>query len=111
MILEGWPCSSGDVFFMWLCRSCATLQCQMIENTIISDRAEKDAKRRQVERDALELKSALKVKGSAAEAALLHHCLGTKWPKKVGWGGGAQAKDKACAFLVGQAQSQHYLRV
>ncbi|NWX09816.1 DRC9 protein, partial [Caloenas nicobarica] len=36
-------------------------ECQMIENTIISDRAEKDAKRRQVERDALELKSALKV--------------------------------------------------
>ncbi|NWQ79130.1 DRC9 protein, partial [Columbina picui] len=36
-------------------------ECQRIENTIISDRAEKDAKRRQVERDALELKSALKV--------------------------------------------------
>ncbi|PKK18715.1 IQ motif containing G [Columba livia] len=36
-------------------------ECQMFENTIISDRAEKDAKRRQVERDTLELKSALKV--------------------------------------------------
>ncbi|NWX45218.1 DRC9 protein, partial [Steatornis caripensis] len=36
-------------------------ECQMFEETIISDRAEKDAKRRQVEQDALELKSILKV--------------------------------------------------
>lgn len=84
---------------MRLCRSCATLQCQMFENTIISDRAEKDAKRRQVERDTLELKSALKVKGSTTEAVLLHHCLGRKWPKKVGWGGVAQAKDRQSLCL------------
>lgn len=96
---QGWPCS-GDVFFMRLCRSCATLQCQMIENTIISDRAEKDAKRRQVERDTLELKSALKVKGSTAEAVLLHHCLGRKWPKKVGWGGTSKGQTKP--FLWGR---------
>lgn len=41
---------------------CAVLQCQTFEETIISDRAEKEAKRRQLEQDALELKSILKVK-------------------------------------------------
>ncbi|NXT46794.1 DRC9 protein, partial [Pluvianellus socialis] len=36
-------------------------ECQMFEETIISDRAEKEAKRRQREQDALELKSILKL--------------------------------------------------
>ncbi|NXD76478.1 DRC9 protein, partial [Halcyon senegalensis] len=36
-------------------------ECQMFEETIISDRAEKKAKKRQLEQDALELKSALKL--------------------------------------------------
>ncbi|NXU49244.1 DRC9 protein, partial [Turnix velox] len=36
-------------------------ECQMFEETIIKDRAEKEARRRQVEQDALELKSALKL--------------------------------------------------
>ncbi|KFV49498.1 IQ domain-containing protein G, partial [Tyto alba] len=36
-------------------------ECQMFEETIISDRAEKKAKRTQLERDALELKSILKL--------------------------------------------------
>ncbi|XP_064021538.1 dynein regulatory complex protein 9 isoform X4 [Pogoniulus pusillus] len=37
------------------------IQCQMFEETIISDRAEKEAKRKQLEQDALELKSTLKL--------------------------------------------------
>ncbi|KFP13265.1 IQ domain-containing protein G, partial [Egretta garzetta] len=36
-------------------------ECQMFEETIISDRMEKEAKRRQLEQDALELKSILKL--------------------------------------------------
>ncbi|XP_064021537.1 dynein regulatory complex protein 9 isoform X3 [Pogoniulus pusillus] len=36
-------------------------ECQMFEETIISDRAEKEAKRKQLEQDALELKSTLKL--------------------------------------------------
>ncbi|NXQ79849.1 DRC9 protein, partial [Nyctibius grandis] len=36
-------------------------ECQTFEETIISDRAEKEAKRRQLEQDALELKSILKL--------------------------------------------------
>ncbi|XP_009877649.1 PREDICTED: IQ domain-containing protein G-like, partial [Apaloderma vittatum] len=36
-------------------------ECQMFEETIISDRAEKEARRRQLEQDALELKSILKL--------------------------------------------------
>ncbi|KAM6389752.1 dynein regulatory complex protein 9 isoform 2-T2 [Pluvialis apricaria] len=36
-------------------------ECQMFEETIITNRAEKEAKRRQVEQDALELKSILKL--------------------------------------------------
>ncbi|XP_068548749.1 dynein regulatory complex protein 9 isoform X1 [Anas acuta] len=36
-------------------------ECQMFEETIIADRAEKEAKRRKLERDALELKSILKL--------------------------------------------------
>ncbi|XP_072723637.1 dynein regulatory complex protein 9 isoform X1 [Ciconia boyciana] len=36
-------------------------ECQMFEETIISDRVEKEAKRRQLEQDALELKSILKL--------------------------------------------------
>ncbi|NXX59617.1 DRC9 protein, partial [Scopus umbretta] len=36
-------------------------ECQMFEETITSDRAEKEAKRRQLEQDALELKSILKL--------------------------------------------------
>ncbi|NXK11485.1 DRC9 protein, partial [Herpetotheres cachinnans] len=36
-------------------------ECQTFEETIISDRAEKEAKRRQLEQDALELKSVLKL--------------------------------------------------
>ncbi|XP_065530412.1 dynein regulatory complex protein 9 isoform X2 [Lathamus discolor] len=36
-------------------------ECQTFEKTIITDRAEKDAKRRQIEQDALELKSTLKL--------------------------------------------------
>ncbi|NXY76431.1 DRC9 protein, partial [Glareola pratincola] len=36
-------------------------ECQMFEETIIRDRAEKEAKRRQLEQDALELKSTLKL--------------------------------------------------
>ncbi|XP_054022899.1 dynein regulatory complex protein 9 [Dryobates pubescens] len=36
-------------------------ECQMYEETIISDRAEKEARRKQAERDALELKSTLKL--------------------------------------------------
>ncbi|XP_068020021.1 dynein regulatory complex protein 9 isoform X2 [Melanerpes formicivorus] len=36
-------------------------ECQMFEATIISDRAEKEARRKQAERDALELKSTLKL--------------------------------------------------
>lgn len=77
----------------------------MFEETIISDRMEKEAKRRQLEQDALELKSILKVKGRKAEAVPshqqqgvnhLHHrlCSGRKWPEKVGWSGVAQAKDR-----------------
>ncbi|NXE04847.1 DRC9 protein, partial [Lophotis ruficrista] len=38
-------------------------ECQMFEETIISDRTEKEAKRRQIEQDALELKSILKLQG------------------------------------------------
>lgn len=91
---------------MWLL-NCprATLQCQTFEETIIADRAEKEAKRRQLERDALELKSILKVKASKTEAVLLHQqlgvnylhhglCSGRKWPEKVGWYGVAQARDR-----------------
>ncbi|NXF88698.1 DRC9 protein, partial [Eubucco bourcierii] len=36
-------------------------ECQMFEETIISDRAEKEARRKQLEQDALELKSTLKL--------------------------------------------------
>ncbi|NXN37812.1 DRC9 protein, partial [Rhinoptilus africanus] len=36
-------------------------ECQMFEETIIRDRAEKEAKKRQLERDALELRSSLKL--------------------------------------------------
>ncbi|NXG55148.1 DRC9 protein, partial [Hemiprocne comata] len=36
-------------------------ECQMFEETIISDRAEKEAKRKQLDQDALELKSILKL--------------------------------------------------
>ncbi|NXH10587.1 DRC9 protein, partial [Bucco capensis] len=36
-------------------------ECQMFEETIIRDRAEKEARRRQIEQDALELKSILKL--------------------------------------------------
>ncbi|KFQ56168.1 IQ domain-containing protein G, partial [Nestor notabilis] len=36
-------------------------ECQTFEKTIITDRAEKDAKRKQIEQDALELKSTLKL--------------------------------------------------
>lgn len=77
----------------------------MFEETIIRDRAEKEAKKRQLEQDALELKSTLKVKGSRAEAVLfrqqqgvnhLHRrlCSGRKQPEKVGWHGVAQTKDR-----------------
>lgn len=93
-------------FFMWLLNyPSATSQCQMFEETIIADRAEKEAKRRKLERDALELKSILKVKGNETEAVLLHQQLGVnylhhrlrsgrKWPEKVGWYGVAQARDR-----------------
>lgn len=79
-ITRGLPWSRdvpGCFFFMWLLNyPCATLQCQMFEETIIADRAEKEAKRRKLERDALELKSILKVKGNETEAVLLHQQLG-----------------------------------
>lgn len=92
------------------CHPCAILQCQTFEETIISDRAEKEAKRRQLEQDALELKSILKVKGSKAEVVLLHQqlgvnnlhhrlCSGRKWPEKVGWCGVAQAEDRQSLSL------------
>lgn len=92
------------------CHPCAVLQCQAFEETIISDRAEKEAKRRQLEQDALELKSILKVKGSKAEAVLLHQqlgvntlrhrlCSGRKWPEKVGWCRVAQAKVRQSLSL------------
>lgn len=108
-ITRGLPWSRdvpGCFFFMWLLNyPSATSQCQMFEETIIADRAEKEAKRRKLERDALELKSILKVKGNETEAVLLHQQLGVnylhhrlrsgrKWPEKVGWYGVAQARDR-----------------
>lgn len=96
------------------CHPCAILQCQMFEEAIISDRAEKKAKRRQLEQDALELKSILKVKGSKAEAVLFHQQLGANHLHHrfvraengpgVGWH--KQRTDEACPFLLGQTQSQ-----
>lgn len=96
---------------------CAILQCWMFEKTIITDRAEKDAKRRQLEQDALELKSILKVKGSKAVAVLFHQqvavnhlyhrlCSGRKWPEKVGWCGAAQAKDTESLSLSSGADTK-----
>lgn len=90
---------------MWLLLPCAVLQCQTFEETIISDRAEKEAKRRQLEQDALELKSILQVKRTKAEEVLLcqqlgvknlchRHCSVSKWPEKVGWCGVVQIKDR-----------------
>lgn len=100
------------VFFMWLLHSCATLQCRTFEETIIADRAQKEAERRKREQDAMELKSILKVKGSEAEAALLHHQLGvnylhhrfcssSKWSEKVGWCEVVQTKDRFIESLNG----------
>lgn len=78
------------------CHPCAFLQCLTFQTTIIIDRTDKETKKKQREREALELKSAVKVEGSKAEAVLLQQQLGTnnlchrlsparKEPKKDGW--------------------------
>uniref|UniRef100_A0A669QBZ3 IQ motif containing G n=1 Tax=Phasianus colchicus TaxID=9054 RepID=A0A669QBZ3_PHACC len=75
------------------------------EETIIADRAQKEAERRKREQDALELKSILKVKGTKAETVLFHqqlgvnylhhrYCSSRKWPENVGWCEVAQARDR-----------------
>uniref|UniRef100_A0A8C3L863 IQ motif containing G n=1 Tax=Chrysolophus pictus TaxID=9089 RepID=A0A8C3L863_CHRPC len=80
-------------------------ECWTFEETIIADRAQKEAERRKREQDALELKSILKVKGSKAETVLFHqqhgvnylhhrYCSSRKWPENAGWCEVAQARDR-----------------
>lgn len=98
------------------------MQCLAFQATIIIDRSDKEAKRKQIEREALELKSALKVKGSKAEAVLLQQqlgvnnlchglCPGRKEPKKAGWCVVTQAKDKACSFCWDTLRASSWLQV
>lgn len=96
------------------------MQCLTFQATIIIDRTDKEAKRKQREQEALELKSAVKVKGSKAEAVLLQQqlgvnnlchrlCPGRRQPKKSGWqrtkpvpSAGAHSEPAAgCRFEMG----------